>query len=78
MNYIRKVKPTQRCHGCGAIVKKTLKDREHLCACGIRCGRDENAAKTLLRWMLEGDFWLGTDQAVARPQETMPIAALAA
>ena len=46
----RKVKPTQRCHCCGAIVKKTLNERRHVCACGITCGRDENAAKTLLRW----------------------------
>lgn len=73
----RKVKPTQRCHCCGEIVKKTLNERRHVCACGADCGRDENAAKTLLRWMLEGDFWLGTSQAAARPSETMTIAALA-
>lgn len=74
---IRKVKPTQRCHRCGAIVKKELADRMHRCSCGCTCGRDENAARTLLRWMLEGDFWSGTGQAVARPSETPPIAALA-
>lgn len=74
----RTVKPTQRCHRCGAIVKKELKDRIHRCPCGCECGRDENAARTLLRWMLEGDFWSGTGQAAARSPETPPIAALAA
>lgn len=58
----REVKPTQRCHRCGTLVKKELKDRVHRCTCGCECGRDENAAKTLLRWLLEGDFWSGTDQ----------------
>lgn len=75
----RHVKPTQRCHRCGALVKKSLADREHICACGLTCGRDENAAKTLLRWVLEGDFWLGTspEPAQRRAPETPPIAALA-
>jgi putative transposase len=73
----RKVKPTQRCHCCGAIVKKTLKERIHACRCGCECGRDENAAKTLLRWLLEGNFWLGTQPEGERraPSETMTIAA---
>lgn len=76
----RKVKPTQRCHRCGTLVKKELTDREHRCACGCACGRDENAAKTILRWMLEGDFWLGTQPEGGRrlPSETPPIAATAA
>ena len=73
----RKLKPTQRCHRCGAIVKKELSERMHRCSCGCSCGRDENAAKTLLRWLLEGDFWAGTAQAVATPQKTPSIAALA-
>lgn len=76
----REVKPTQRCHSCGALVKKELKDRVHRCTCGCECGRDENAAKTLLRWLLEGDFWSGTGQAgsafrAGLPSETPPIAA---
>ena len=61
----RKLKPTQRCHGCGKIVKKALSERQHICACGAHCGRVENAAKTILRWMLEGDFWLGIQPASA-------------
>ena len=74
----REVKPTQRCHRCGTLIKKTLKDRVHRCTCGCEFDRDENAAKTLLRWLLEGDFWRGTSQTAARPSETMTIAALAA
>lgn len=76
----RKVKPTQRCHCCGAIVKKELSERTHRCSCGCICGRDENAAKTLLRWLLEGDFWLGTqpDGRHGLPSEIPSIAALAA
>ena len=71
----RKAKPTQRCHTCGTLIKKTLSDREHRCTCGTVCDRDENAAKTLLRWLLEGDFWLGTSQGAATPlHETMTIA----
>lgn len=73
----RKVKPTQRCHVCGRVVKKELKDREHHCACGCVCGRDENAAKTILRWLLEGDFWLGTqpEGRHSLPSETPSIVA---
>ena len=58
----KKLKPTQRCHCCGKLVKKELDERTHQCACGCTCGRDENAAKTILRWLLEGDFWVGTAQ----------------
>lgn len=75
----RKVKPTQRCHRCGTLVKKALKDRVHRCACGCACERDENAAKTLLRCMLEGDLWPGTGRTGSAfmagwPSETPPIA----
>jgi putative transposase len=58
----RKLKPTQRCHCCGTLVKKELNERIHQCSCGCTCGRDENAAKTILRWLLEGDCWVGTAQ----------------
>lgn len=76
----RKLKPTQRCHCCGALVKKELSERTHRCSCGCVCGRDENAAKTILRWMLEGDFWLGTQPEGRRslPSETPSIVANAA
>ena len=64
----RVVKPTQRCHRCGTLVKKDLSERSHRCSCGCACGRDENAAKTLLRWMLEGHSWFapGTGAAGSR------------
>lgn len=75
----RKLKPTQRCHRCGNIVKKDLGERTHRCACGCECGRDENAAKTILRWMIEGDFWVGTAQTgpaslAGLPSETPSLA----
>lgn len=70
------VKPTQRCHKCGTLVKKELSERWHTCLeCNIHCGRDENAARTLLRWFHEGYFWLGTSQADNHPSETPSIAA---
>jgi putative transposase len=46
----KQLKPTQRCHACDALVPKDLATRVHVCACGVVCGRDENAARTLLRW----------------------------
>jgi putative transposase len=50
----REIKPTQRCHVCWNLPdeKKTLSDRQHECPhCGVTCGRDENAALVLLRWL---------------------------
>lgn len=50
----RELKPTQRCHACWQLPneKKMLSDRQHQCPhCGASCGRDENAAKVLLRWL---------------------------
>ncbi len=50
----REIKPTQRCHACWKLPdeKKTLSNREHQCPhCGVICGRDENAALVLLRWL---------------------------
>ena len=45
--------------------KKTLSDRQHQCPhCGITCGRDENAALVLLRWLetrLAGDSGSGRE-----------------
>ncbi|MGK7957486.1 MAG: zinc ribbon domain-containing protein [Crocosphaera sp.] len=32
----------------GAVVKKSLSTRTHVCACGCRLGRDENAAINIL------------------------------
>lgn len=71
------VKPTQRCHKCGTIVKKELEERWHTCPeCYVHCGRDINAARTILRWLKEKHFWLGTSHADNNClQETLSIAA---
>ena len=69
------VKPTQRCYCCGTLVKKELDERWHTCpSCNVYCDRDENAARTLLRWLHEGYFWLGTDQPGESREETPSIA----
>jgi putative transposase len=39
---------TQECFGCGIVVRKTLKEREHRCGnCGLTIGRDVNAARNI-------------------------------
>lgn len=41
---------TQRCSGCGEIVRKNLRTRTHECsACGLILDRDLNAAKNILK-----------------------------
>lgn len=40
---------SQRCSGCGSVVRKTLRDRDHVCyACGLVLDRDLNAAINIL------------------------------
>ena len=39
---------SQECSSCGAIVKKSLSTRTHVCQCGCRLDRDENAALNIL------------------------------
>lgn len=53
----RSVKPTQRCHCCGAASPKRLDERRWRCACGAEHERDENAARTMLRYAFEGAWW---------------------
>lgn len=48
----RTVKPSQRCSGCWSVAKKSLAQRQHLCACGTVLGRDRNAARVNLLWAL--------------------------
>ena len=50
----RSVKPTQRCHCCGVASPKRLDARRWHCACGAVHERDENAARTMLRYACEG------------------------
>ncbi len=39
---------SQNCSNCGAVVKKSLSTRTHVCACGCHLDRDENAAINIL------------------------------
>ncbi len=40
---------SQQCSNCGAIVKKSLSTRTHICACNTVLCRDENAARNILQ-----------------------------
>jgi putative transposase len=40
---------SQRCSGCGTLVKKSLSTRTHVCQCGCVLDRDENAAINILK-----------------------------
>ncbi|MFB2981190.1 zinc ribbon domain-containing protein [Microseira sp. BLCC-F43] len=43
------VKPhytSQKCSKCGALVKKSLSTRTHVCKCGCKVHRDSNNGKT--------------------------------
>lgn len=81
----RKVKPTQRCHGCWKVEKKELSQREHICACGVHCSRDVNAARVMLKWVLQEIYGISLEWAEcgagalvsAAKHETPPIPALA-
>ncbi len=39
---------SQRCPGCGTVVKKDLSERWHRCSCGTELDRDTNSAKLIL------------------------------
>lgn len=39
---------TQRCSGCGEVVRKELHERWHECPCGVSLNRDHNAALNIL------------------------------
>ncbi len=46
---------SQRCSGCGVIVKKSLAERRHVCGrCGLDLDRDHNAARNILQKALLG------------------------
>lgn len=40
---------SQTCPECGAVVKKTLSTRTHVCECGYKANRDHAAARNILR-----------------------------
>ncbi|WP_348760050.1 RNA-guided endonuclease InsQ/TnpB family protein [Candidatus Methylocalor cossyra] len=46
---------SQTCPACGAVVKKTLAQRKHVCPCGYSAHRDQAAAQVILaRGLLAG------------------------
>ncbi len=51
---------SQNCSNCGAVVKKALSTRTHVCACGCRLDRDENAAINILNRALGTTGHVGT------------------
>ena len=49
----RRLKPSQRCPACDAVVKKALCERVHRCgACGYTEDRDIASARIVLRWLI--------------------------
>ena len=51
----KKLKPSQTCPCCGAVSKKALEDRVHVCrACGHTEPRDTASARVVLNWALYG------------------------
>lgn len=52
---------SQRCSGCGSVVKKKLSERVHSCACGVILGRDHNAGINIKQLALNS---LGISDAV--------------
>ncbi|AFZ47815.1 transposase, IS605 OrfB family [Cyanobacterium stanieri PCC 7202] len=51
---------SQQCSNCGAIVKKSLSTRTHVCACGCRLDRDHNASINILNRALGTTGHVGT------------------
>ncbi len=45
---------SQRCSSCGAMVRKSLEVRRHVCECGLDIDRDHNAALNILQKALAG------------------------
>jgi putative transposase len=51
---------SQQCSNCGAIVKKSLSTRTHICRCGCVLDRDWNAAINILKLALSTAGHVGT------------------
>ncbi|MEO1378641.1 MAG: transposase, partial [Cyanobacteria bacterium J06635_10] len=67
---------SQECSSCGAIVKKALSTRTHICKCGTKMDRDENAARNILSRGLgtvghTGTFILDMSNALGESTSTM-------
>lgn len=67
---------SQKCSGCGELVPKSLSVRTHICPhCNLIIGRDENAAKNILKLALEQGF--GENTAIAGSMNREAIGSLA-
>lgn len=55
---------SQMCSKCGQIIKKDLKQREHVCGCGLHLDRDHNAAINILKAGLRTAGHVGTVVAI--------------
>jgi putative transposase len=51
---------SQECSSCGAIVKKSLSTRSHICKCGCEMDRDHNAAINILNRGISTTGHVGT------------------
>ena len=51
---------SQECSSCGAIVKKSLSTRSHVCTCGCEMDRDHNAAINILNRGISTTGHVGT------------------
>ncbi len=51
---------SQECSNCGAVVKKSLSTRTHVCECGFEMDRDWNAAINILKLALSTVGHTGT------------------
>jgi putative transposase len=47
---------SQMCSNCGNLVPKTLKERIHICDCGLTLDRDTNAAINILKLATQGHW----------------------
>jgi putative transposase len=57
---VNPVYTSQECSNCGAVVKKTLSTRTHVCECGFVMDRDWNAAINILKLALSTVGHTGT------------------
>jgi putative transposase len=67
---------SQECPRCGAVAKKSLSEREHICPCGARLCRDHASAQVILARALGGNR--GTNSRVEEPASTGPRVAASA
>lgn len=67
---------SQECSNCGAIVKKSLSTRTHVCQCGCKLDRDHNASINILNSGLGtighiGTFALDASNALGESTSTL-------